>query len=153
MRTFSNAFECCFFMMGIYYWHRSGVEKPALLSKSFALLTFIVTLSFIFRNSSLVPWIPLVAYWVLAEKWILQAVSHGILIAIPLILLATFCDYLYYGQLTVVSWNFLKFNVLSGGSDYFGIEHIFSYITFYLPTQLLVFFPFLVYGAWILIWD
>ena len=70
-RTFSNAFECSFLMIGVYYWHKSGEEKPSLFSKNFALMTLFVTLSFIFRNSSAIPWIPLLIYRCLFERRII----------------------------------------------------------------------------------
>jgi len=81
----------------------------------------------------------------------MQALSHGLMIAFPVLGLCTYFDSLYYGRPTLVSLNFLKFNVLTSGSDYFGIDSFFSYFTAYLPMQLNAIYPFLFLGAFILI--
>lgn len=132
MRTFSNAFECCFLMIGLYYW--DSIKDQKLVSVNFALMTIMITLSFILRNSSAIPWIPLLIYKLfIQERRILQTITHGVLFALPNLLLSTYCDYLYYGKFTLVSWNFLKFNVITGGSDVFGTEPSINYLTQYLP--------------------
>ena len=70
-----------------------------------------------------------------------------------MLLFSFYCDYLYYGKFTLVSLNFLNFNVLSGGADYFGTEPFLTYFTLFLPLQLNAFYPFMFLGAKELLWD
>jgi GPI mannosyltransferase 3 len=52
----------------------------------------------------------------------------GIMIAAPLLGLMILMDSLFYGKLTFTFINFLEFNVLTGGSEAYGVEHDYFYV-------------------------
>lgn len=65
--------------------------------------------------------------------------------------LALIIDYSYYGFVTLSSFNFLYWNVLSQQSSYFGVEPLHYYVTLFLPELLLLLYPFLYIGIAIII--
>jgi len=124
VRTFSNSIEACFLMIGLYVWNKipSGELTRSLLSGKALLMTFLITASFIMRNSSAVGWLPLVFYKVFYQRNFKMFVISGFLIAVPMLVLAVAADSWFYGKLTFTHWNFLKFNVIDEGSSSFGVD-------------------------------
>lgn len=55
-------------------------------------------------------------------------------------------DSWYYGKFSLPAMNFLKFNVLSGQSKYFGTHSFLNYWVLYPLTQLAALYPFFVHG-------
>lgn len=47
-------------------------------------------------------------------------------------------DFFYYGNIKFTLWNFVKFNVLSGGSAEFGINSWYWYVQIGLPSVITV---------------
>ena len=68
--------------------------------------------------------------------------------ALPMIIISFVCDSWYYGKWTSPAYNFLEFNVLSGGSDYFDTNSKLNYILLYPVSQMSVLYPLLCYGLW-----
>lgn len=125
--TFSNSIECSLLMIGVYIWDRIPAELSfKSQSKWFDFwvmaVTFLVTISFMIRTTSAVGWFPLIFHKAFVQKNFLKFAVAGMFIAAPLLGLMLLMDSWFYGWFTFTFFNFLQFNVLSGGSDVFGTE-------------------------------
>uniref|UniRef100_A0A183CF48 FAD_binding_2 domain-containing protein n=1 Tax=Globodera pallida TaxID=36090 RepID=A0A183CF48_GLOPA len=122
----------------------NGGREPN-LPKSFALCVLCVTIATILRPTTLFLW----AQLILMRVWHLSTVSGSFDVnsAVTTIFrLASIClaplglsllfDSLYYGKPVLCLWNFLQFNVLSGGSALFGANHWSWYLTHAVPPLL-----------------
>jgi phosphatidylinositol glycan class B len=64
-------------------------------------------------------------------------------------LFASVClDTMMYGRLELVPWNFLRFNVLEGGSALYGVSPWHANFSMHLPSILLNYFPIFMYGCY-----
>ena len=77
--------------------------------------------------------------------------SLGVAVSGTVLALTTCLDWIMYGRFEVVPWNFLKFNVLEGGSALYGTSPWHANATMHFPTMLLVAFPAFWYG-WYMNW-
>eukprot|EP00475_Leptophrys_vorax_P023684 TRINITY_DN32481_c0_g1_i1.p1 TRINITY_DN32481_c0_g1~~TRINITY_DN32481_c0_g1_i1.p1 ORF type:complete len:383 (-),score=57.69 TRINITY_DN32481_c0_g1_i1:8-1156(-) len=59
---------------------------------------------------------------------------------------SVFIDWMYYGELTFVPWNFIHFNVLQGGSEVYGTHPFLWYFTHGYPAMLTVMIPAFICG-------
>lgn len=62
-------------------------------------------------------------------------------------------DYLYFGEWHIVLLNFLKFNLLEGKSNFFGVSPFIAYLDSFLPDQLGIVLPFVLLGIMIFAWN
>ena len=103
------------------------------------------------RTTSILDWVIVLIGDIFSQKRtsfikiVLVNLAHGLIA----ICLAILFESLFYGELLYTGWNFLKFNVLSDGSSHFGVNSSFSYIFLFMPTQMIFFFPMLVFGIWL----
>ncbi|KAF8653003.1 hypothetical protein HU200_062438 [Digitaria exilis] len=58
----------------------------------------------------------------------------------------TLLDWWIYGQQVIVPLNFLKFNLLSSGGDYYGTHVFHWYFTQGFPSMIWTFLPFAIFG-------
>ena len=107
-------------------------------------------MSFVVRNTSPIGWIPilLLKVWEYGPKVLVNYILGAILIFIPIILTSTYLDSLFYGQLTIVPWNFIKVNVFQGLSQTFGSDPPLLYFTKEIPIRMNILLPFLILGTW-----
>ena len=111
-------------------------------------LTATITISFMMRNTSPIGWIPLLAIKVLKEGAFVPFLVAGIFVAVPLIGAIIALDtWFYTGKLdgsewVVTSYNFVHMNIITGGSDTFGVEPWDAYVGSYLIQIFTVMFPF-----------
>lgn len=112
------------------------------------ILTALITVAFIGRNTSIVGWIPLLAIKVLREGSLLPFIMSAITVAIPCMAVMVYVDSLYYGgdEWTVTSINFLKVNILESLSKYFGEDPWSWYFIAIGPGIFTVVYPFLLYA-------
>jgi len=145
--TFSNSIEASLLMIVMYVWTKipHGSTYPSIFNWQALLFTLLVTYSFILRNSSAIGFIPLILHKAFYQRNFKMFALSGILVALPLILITVAADSIYYGKLTFSSWNFLKFNVLEGGSDFFGInpwhDYLLKFMIEYLKQLYILFIP------------
>ena len=108
-------------------------------------MTFVVSIGFIMRSTSILPYAP--ALLVLGTKEFKTTVKYfglcAFLVAIPTLGLGILIDSYYHDKLVISWWNFLHANVIMGWSHHFGTEPIHAYVLKYLPGLLLVSIPFL----------
>lgn len=146
-RTLSNSLETVLTLMGLYYWpciRASSSEVPT-VSRKWGLV--VAALACAIRPTSAITW----AYVGLLEllvardrlKFIfLEVVPVGVLV----LTLAWSLDRLMYGSWVLVPLNFLKFNFLSSGGDYYGTHKWHWYFTQGFSVMLFTFLPFSIAG-------
>jgi len=134
-------------MIGIYVWTQipHGSTSPSIFNGKALLFTLLVTYSFILRNSSAIGFIPLILHKAFYEKNFKMFALSGIIVALPLLFITVLADSLYYGKLTITSWNFIKFNVIEEGGDIFGVnawhDYLKSFMVEYLKQLTLLYIP------------
>ena len=92
-------------MVAFYYY----LEQRNKFNKNTIILTALITISFMMRNTSPVGWIPLLAFKVLREGSLVPFLISGLFVAFPIILLCISIDTAMYGSSNwvVTSYNFL----------------------------------------------
>ena len=126
-RTSSNGVESSLAIAAFYYYHK--LERPRVFDADLRKMTFLITLSFLIRSSSLAPWIPLAALKILEDAGNFRPILvAGLTVAIPTMCCSVLLDSYYYGVLTVPQLNFVYFNVIQNKSKYFGTTPYFTYI-------------------------
>jgi len=139
IRCFTNSLETIFHIIAFYYY----LEVKNTFNKNCAIMTGLITLSFMMRNTSPVGWIPLLIIKVIHNGSLIPFIISGIVIAVPLMAVTIALDTIYYGgdEITITSLNFLKVNVIEGLSKYFGEDPIFTYVAALMPTAFTVLYP------------
>ncbi|KFK25717.1 hypothetical protein AALP_AA8G150500 [Arabis alpina] len=145
-RTFSNCLETVLTIMGLYYWpciRDSSKAYP--VNRKWGL--FIAALACAIRPTSAIIWL----YVGMLELFLTRnKVKFIILEVIPIgsLVLGLTCllDRLMYGSWVIVPLNFLKFNFLSSGGDYYGTHPWHWYFTQGFLVMLFTFTPFSIAG-------
>lgn len=70
------------------------------------------------------------------------------MIFMPIFVIATSLDTLFYGKPTCVPWNFIKINVFESLSQEFGADPLLKYITNDIPALLNIQVPFIMIGLY-----
>jgi len=108
IRCFSNSFESIANIVAFYYY----LDVKDKFDLNTMKMTALISLSFMIRNTSPVGWIPLLLIKIIYEKSFINFLKAGIFVAIPVIILTILADSLYFGEITITSYNFLKANLL-----------------------------------------
>nr|XP_024923463.2 mannosyltransferase APTG1 isoform X2 [Ziziphus jujuba var. spinosa] len=146
-RTFSNSLETVLTLVSLYYWPcmRPASGKPRFLSRKLGLT--IAAFACAIRPTSAIVWL-YVGFLELFEARdrlrfvFLEVAPIGVLV----LGLTCILDRLMYGSWILVPLNFLKFNFLSSGGDYYGTHKWHWYFTQAFPVMLLTFLPFSIAG-------
>jgi phosphatidylinositol glycan class B len=146
IRCFSNSIETIFYIVAFYYF----LDVKNKFNKNIVMMTALISLSFMMRNTSPIGWIPLLFYKIVYEGSFVPFAIAGVFVALPIIGLCILLDTLYYGGGAVVltSVNFLRVNVLEGLSKYFGDEPMSNYVFVFLPESFTVAYPVLLIALW-----
>lgn len=106
----------------------------------------IIALCFMMRPTTAIFWLPMVAFDILGtihilRQPILQVLSTFVRKMLPQALIipsvVILFDSYFYGKLTIVPWNFVKFNIINNISEQYGIEPWHWYLTNFLPSLTL----------------
>lgn len=81
IRCFTNIIEQVFGVVSFHFW----LDQKEKFTKNTIILTALITVSFMMRNTSPVGWIPLLGYKVLYEGSLKPFIISGIFVALPLI--------------------------------------------------------------------
>lgn len=139
IRTLTNAVEQMFTVVAFSYY----IDQKDKFNLNTVLLTALISISFMIRNTSPVGWVPLLGYKVLYEGSLLPFIKSGIFVALPILFVLVYIDTEHYQSDSWVftGWNFLKMNVIHGLSKYFGEEPWFTYAFVEFPkfTTLMYF--------------
>ncbi|XWS73170.1 hypothetical protein CRYUN_Cryun02cG0102800 [Craigia yunnanensis] len=146
-RTLSNSLETVLTLVGLYYWPsmRSSSNRAPSDSRKWGLA--LAALACAIRPTSAIIWV----YVGLLELYLTHERLGFIfleLIPIGTVVLGLMCllDRLMYGSWVLVPLNFLKFNFLSSGGDYYGTHKWHWYFTQGFSVMLFSFLPFCVAG-------
>lgn len=135
MRTLTNGVESILYIIGFYYF----LDVNHQFNKTSAIMTAVISLAFMMRNTSVVGWIPLLLLKIVHENAFFNFLKAGFLVAIPVVAICILSDSLYFGQLTISSYNFLQANLTEGLSKYFGTDPF----DFYIREKIPELFPFI----------
>ncbi|XP_021276661.1 GPI mannosyltransferase 3 isoform X2 [Herrania umbratica] len=146
-RTLSNSLETVLTLVGLYYWPcmRSSSNKVPSDSRKWGLA--VAALACAIRPTSAITWV----YVGLLELYLTHARLRFLfmeLIPIGTLVLGFMClvDCLLYGSWVLAPLNFLKFNFLSSGGDYYGTHKWHWYFTQGFTVMLFSFLPFCLAG-------
>ncbi|XVE71741.1 hypothetical protein DITRI_Ditri10aG0176200 [Diplodiscus trichospermus] len=142
-RTLSNSLETVLTLVGLYYWPsmRSSSNNVPPGSRKWGLA--LAALACAIRPTSAITWV----YVGLVELYLTHERLRFIfleLIPIGIVVLGLMCllDRLMHGSWVLVPLNFLKFNFLSSGGDYYGTHKWHWYFTQGFSVMLFSFAPF-----------
>ncbi|XWS35740.1 hypothetical protein CRYUN_Cryun20dG0022100 [Craigia yunnanensis] len=146
-RTLSNSLETVITLVGLYHWPsmKSSSNKVPSDSRKWGLA--LAALACAIRPTSAITWV----YVGLLELYLTHERLRFIfleLIPIGTAVLGLVCllDRLMYGSWVLVPLNFLKFNFLSSGGDYYGTHKWHWYFTQGFSVMVFSFLPFCVAG-------
>lgn len=144
IRCFTNGLEQIFNVIGFYFF----IDQRDRFNLNTVILTALISLAFMMRNTSPIGWIPLLAYKVLMEGSLVPFILSGIFVAIPILALCTYVDTAYYGgdEWVFTGINFLKVNVVHGLSKYFGEDPWYWYLIAFAPLIYTAVYPLVLYS-------
>lgn len=147
-RTLSNSLETVLTLVGLYYWPcmRASPSKVPLVLRKWGLA--IAALACAIRPTSAITWV----YVGLLELAVTRdRLKFLVLEVVPIgaLVLGFSCllDRLMYGSWVIVPLNFLKFNFLSSGGDYYGTHKWHWYFSQGFTVMLFTFLPFSIAGS------
>ncbi|WOG93982.1 hypothetical protein DCAR_0313272 [Daucus carota subsp. sativus] len=148
-RTLSNSLETVLTLVGLYYWpcmRNSTSNKVSMVPRKYGLAA--AALACAIRPTSAITWIYvgllelIVARDRLKFIFLEAAPIGGLVLGLTCLL-----DRLMYGSWVLVPLNFLRFNFLSSGGDYYGTHVWHWYFTQGFSVMLFTFIPFSIYGV------
>ncbi|XP_044463121.1 mannosyltransferase APTG1 [Mangifera indica] len=146
-RTLSNSLETVLTLAGLYYWPcmRVSAGKVHPVSRKWGLA--VAALACAIRPTSAIIWLYVGLLELLVTRDRLRFVFLEVL-PIGAVMLGLTCllDRLMYGSWILVPLNFLKFNFLSSGGDYYGTHKWHWYFSSGFPVMIFTFMPFSFYG-------
>ncbi|XP_052180481.1 mannosyltransferase APTG1 isoform X2 [Diospyros lotus] len=146
-RTLSNSLETVLTLVGLYYWPciRVSSSKVPLVSRKWGLVVAALTCAI--RPTSAITWVYVGLLELLLTRHRLKFVFLEVIpIGLMMIALSCLLDRLMYGSWVLVPLNFLKFNFLSSGGDYYGTHPWHWYFTQGFTIMLFTFLPFSIAG-------
>ena len=150
IRTFSNAVETVFQVIAFYYF----LKVTNRFDKNIVLLTFLLTLSFMIRNTSPIGWPPLILIKIIKDRSWLPFIYAFSLVFIPTAFISVALDSYLYGDFPVItSLNFMRVNVSEGLSKYFGSDPFHFYILEAIPFFFTVALPAVIAGYYLYLRD
>ncbi|XP_077232697.1 alg9-like mannosyltransferase family isoform X2 [Tasmannia lanceolata] len=148
-RTLSNSLEAVLTIVSLFYWHsfRGSPNKVPLASRKLALA--IAALACAVRPTNAIIWL-YVGMWDLLETRCRMKLLFCEVLPIGVLVLGITCllDWWMYGSWIFVPLNFLKFNFLSSGGDYYGTHKWHWYFTQGFPVMIFTFLPFSAVGVY-----
>ncbi|KAG9441821.1 hypothetical protein H6P81_017675 [Aristolochia fimbriata] len=147
-RTLSNVLETVLTVISLYYWptFRDSSNKVPTASRKLALA--LAGLACAIRPTSAITWL-YVGGLELFEAYdkMVFLFFEVVPVGATVIILAGLVDWIMYGSLVLVPLNFLKFNFLSAGGDYYGTHKWHWYFTEGFPVMIFSFLPFFAFGV------
>ena len=111
------------------------------------LLTFLLTTSFMIRNTSPIGWPPLILIKIVKDRSWIPFIKAFIFVFIPVTFLCVSIDSFVHGDFPVItSLNFMRVNVSEGLSKYFGSAPFTYYIFKAIPIFFTTTYPAVIFG-------
>ncbi|CAM6093376.1 unnamed protein product [Calypogeia fissa] len=151
VRTLSNSLETVLTIVALYYWPKdteSKVQRNSCWLSSRQLALTVAALSCVIRPTNGIIWMYMGVLHLLQTRdrlWFL--VGEVFPIGVGCIGLASLLDRWMYGHWTIVPLNFLKFNFLSPGGDFYGTHAWHWYFSQGFPVMVFTFLPLSVLGV------
>lgn len=149
-RTLSNSLETVLTLVGLYYWPciRAAAGGAPPISRKFGL--FIAALACGIRPTSAITWVYIGILELLSMRRICDKLKFIFLEVVPIgvlvITVTCLLDRVMYGSWVLVPVNFLKFNFLSSGGDYYGTHPWHWYFSQGFSAMVFTFIPFSIAG-------
>ncbi|GAB6022258.1 hypothetical protein CHUAL_006389 [Chamberlinius hualienensis] len=130
-RTLINTTETALTAATLYYfpWKSSKWNH-----KSSSYFIGLAAITFIIRPTSAILFAPLTVILFTINSSIKRLIVNFITIGLSSLLLCVVCDYFFYGRVVCTLFNFAHFNVLSGLSDFYGVNPWHWYVTQGFPA-------------------
>lgn len=146
-RTLSNSLETVLTIIGLYYWPCVRVSSRRDDSSMRIWGVVVAAFACVIRPTSAIIWmyVGLLELFLARDRMrfiFLEVLPVGVLV----LGLATLLDRLVYGSWVLVPLNFLVFNFLSSGGDYYGTHKWHWYCTQGFTVMLFTFLPFSLAG-------
>ncbi|XP_011795963.1 PREDICTED: GPI mannosyltransferase 3 [Colobus angolensis palliatus] len=110
----------------------------------------LVALAFIIRPTAVIPWTPLLFRHFCQEPRKLDLILHHFLpVGFATLSLSLMIDRIFFGQWTLVQFNFLKFNVLQNLGTFYGSHPWHWYFSQGFPVILGTHLPFFIHGCYL----
>ncbi|XP_012971538.1 GPI mannosyltransferase 3 [Mesocricetus auratus] len=144
-RTLSNTMETALTATALFYYPLEGSRSMNSVKYS-----FLVALACIVRPTALIPWVPLLFRHFYQEQRKLHLVLHHLLpVGFITFSLSLIIDRIFFGQWTLVQFNFLKFNVLQNLGTFYGSHPWHWYFSQGFPVVLGTHLPFFIHGCFL----
>ncbi|XP_031308868.1 GPI mannosyltransferase 3 isoform X2 [Camelus dromedarius] len=144
-RTLTNTMETVLTVIALFYYPLEGSKSMNSVKYS-----SLVALAFIIRPTAVIPWIPLLLRHFWQEQRKLDLFLHQFLpIGFVTFSLSLIIDRIFFGQWTLVQYNFLKFNVLQDLGTFYGSHPWHWYFSQGFPAVLGTHLPFFIHGCFL----
>jgi phosphatidylinositol glycan class B len=124
VRFSSENYSALFLLSGLYFMLRDQQKKWDMLAVGCCF-----GLSFLFRYQMGLAIAGALAYLLFIQKTSIRSVLEIALAALLVIIFGTYLDYLFYGELVVAPYNYLKLNLVEGRASDFGVDPPWYYLT------------------------
>ncbi|KAL5697329.1 Mannosyltransferase aptg1 [Ranunculus cassubicifolius] len=146
-RTLSNSLETVLTLISLYYWPVFGSRNNHVHAGSRKWALVVAALACAVRPTSAITWLYVGLLELYETKDRVRFVFLEVTpIGIAVLALTSLLDRWLYHSWTLVPLNFLKFNFLSSGGDYYGTHKWHWYFTQGFTVMLLTFLPFTIAG-------
>ncbi|XP_045362262.2 GPI mannosyltransferase 3 isoform X1 [Camelus bactrianus] len=144
-RTLTNTMETVLTVIALFYYPLEGSKSMNSVKYS-----SLVALAFIIRPTAVIPWVPLLLRHFWQEQRKLDLFLHQFLpIGFVTFSLSLIIDRIFFGQWTLVQYNFLKFNVLQDLGTFYGSHPWHWYFSQGFPAVLGTHLPFFIHGCFL----
>ncbi|XP_067678293.1 GPI mannosyltransferase 3-like [Haliotis asinina] len=144
-RTLTNSTEAVLVTMALYYYPWPKSPQTSSLSKFLVL----AALSVIVRPTAAILWVLLCCWHLQLNRASMpMLIKQYIQIGLVVLGLATMIDHMFYDRWIFVQLRFLQFNVLKGGSAFYGSHPWHWYLTQGYPVVMATHIVPFILGAW-----
>ncbi|XP_076984089.1 GPI alpha-1,2-mannosyltransferase 3 isoform X1 [Tamandua tetradactyla] len=144
-RTLTNTMETVLTIIALFYYPLEGSKSTNSVKYS-----SLVALAFIIRPTAIIPWIPLLFRHFWQEQRKFDLILHNFLpVGFTMLGLSLIIDRIFFGQWTLVQFNFLKFNVLQNLGTFYGSHPWHWYFSQGFPVILGTHLPFFIHGCFL----
>uniref|UniRef100_A0A4X1TEU1 Mannosyltransferase n=1 Tax=Sus scrofa TaxID=9823 RepID=A0A4X1TEU1_PIG len=144
-RTLTNTMETVLTIIALFYYPLEGSKSMNSVKYS-----SLVALAVIIRPTAVIPWIPLLFRHFWQEQKKLDLILHKFLpVGFVTLSLSLIIDRIFFGQWTLVQYNFLKFNVLQNLGSFYGSHPWHWYFSQGFPAVLGTHLPFFIHGCFL----
>lgn len=134
-RTLSNTLETVLTLFALQWYplSKTDLKQSCWPYMSLGFLTVLI------RPTAVLIWIPFGMWHLWRSDSSIELLFRTCLSScLPVLFLVTILDSVAYGKLTFTAWNFIRFNVLEGGSSHFGSHPWHWFISQGLPAVLTI---------------